>query len=131
MIYIEGNIPSLKNSKQIFKNARTGKMFITSSKTVKKYMEIYGSQWENEKTIKKFKELVKDLKKPYRVGFYFIRDSKRKFDYINALQLPLDLMTANGWIDDDNCDEIIPVVLGYEVDKTNPGVRIEIFSDIE
>lgn len=126
MIYIEGNIPSLKNSKQIFKNARTGKMFITSSKTVKKYMEVYGSQWENEKTIKKFKELVRGLKKPYRVGFYFIRDSKRKFDYINALQLPLDLMTANGWIDDDNCDEIIPVILGYEVDKTNPGIRIEV-----
>lgn len=42
------------------------------------------------------------------------------------LRLKLDLMTANGWIGDDNCDEIIPVILGYEVDKENAGVIIEI-----
>lgn len=125
-IKIDGNIPSLKNSKQIFFNKRTGKSFITASSTVKKYLDSKGYQWEDKNTVKAFKDRLEGLEKPYKIGFYFIRDSKRKFDYINALQLPLDLMTANGWIDDDNCDEIIPVILGYEVDKTNAGVIIEV-----
>ena len=62
----------------------------------------------------------------YKIGFYFIRDSKRKFDYINAAQLPLDLMQDYDWIDDDDANNVIPVFLGYEVDKKNPGVRIKI-----
>ena len=74
----------------------------------------------------KFKEMIKGKEKPYRVGFYFIRDSKRKFDYINAAQLPLDLMQEFDWLEDDNMENVIPVFLGYEVDKENPGIRIEI-----
>ena len=91
MIFISGNVPSSKNSKQ----------------------------WTG-------KEMIKGKEKPYKVGFYFIRDSKRKFDYINAAQLPLDLMQDYDWIEDDDSSNIIPVFLGYEVDKRNAGVRIEI-----
>ena len=28
-------------------------------------------------------EMIGGKEKPYRIGFYFIRDIKRKFDYIN------------------------------------------------
>ena len=31
-----------------------------------------------------------------------------------------------GMIKDDNCNEIIPIFLGYEVDKKNAGVKISI-----
>lgn len=118
MIFISGNVPSSKNSKQW-----TGKMLI-NSKTVRNYIKNHCSEWcENTG---KFKEMIKGKEKPYKIGFYFIRDSKRKFDYINAAQLPLDLMQDYDWIDDDDVDNVIPVFLGYEVDKNNAGVRIEI-----
>lgn len=118
MIFISGNVPSSKNSKQW-----TGKMLI-NSKTVRNYMKNHCDEWL--KNTGKFKEMIKGKEKPYRIGFYFIRDSKRKFDYINAAQLPLDLMQDYDWIDDDDVNNVIPVFLGYEVDKKNPGVRIKI-----
>lgn len=125
-IKFKGNIPSLKNSKQIFFNKNTGKNFITASNTVKNYLNNSSYQWSDVDTINAFKRELEGLEKPYKIGFYFIRDSKRKFDYINALQLPLDLMTQNGWIDDDNCDEIIPIILGYHVDKKESGIIISV-----
>ena len=123
MIFINGNVPSSKNSKQ-FVTFKTGKKMLINSKTVRNYIKNHSDEWcENSS---KFKEMIKGKEKPYKIGFYFIRDSKRKFDYINAAQLPLDLMQDYNWIDDDDVNNVIPVFLGYEVDKENPGVRIEI-----
>lgn len=122
MIFITGNVPSSKNSKQW-----TGKMLI-NSKTVRNYIKEHEQEWILYRS--SFLKLIKSKPKPYRVGFYFIRNTKRKFDYLNAAQLPCDLMVKYGWIDDDNCTEIIPVFLGYEVDKNNPGVRIEVLEGI-
>lgn len=120
MIFISGNVPSSKNSKQW-----TGRCLI-NSKTVQKYLKLYAYQFQLPKNRNTFKKMLKGKEKPYRIGFYFVRDSKRRFDYINAAQLPCDLMTQHNWIDDDNANEIIPVFLGHEVDKNNPGVRIEV-----
>lgn len=119
-IYIKGNVPSSKNSKQW-----TGKMLI-NSKTVRNYINNYGYQWYSLENIELFKNMIKNRIKPYKIGFYFIRDTARKFDYINAAQLPCDLMVKAGMIEDDNCNEIIPIFLGYEVDKKNAGVKISI-----
>lgn len=62
-IFIKGNIPSSKNSKQW-----TGKMLI-SSKTVRAYEKNCSFQWYLQDNIKKFKELLKGKSKPYRIGF--------------------------------------------------------------
>lgn len=120
-IYIRGNVPSSKNSKQW-----TGKMLI-KSKTVQNYDKEYSYQYADPKTIEKFKKMVKDEIKPYKIAFYFIRDSRRKFDYVNIAQYPLDLMVKNGWIDDDNSNEVIPYFLGYRVDRFKAGMLIKIF----
>ena len=120
MIYISGNVPSSKNSKQW-----TGKMLI-NSKTVRNYLKEHEKEWKDKDTILRFTELLKGKEKPYKIGFYFIRDTKRKFDYINVCQLPCDLMVKYKWIDDDNCDEIIPIFLGYKVDKENAGIEISV-----
>ena len=64
--------------------------------------------------------------KPYKISFRFIRGSRHKFDYINAVQLPLDLFVKYGILEDDNADEVIPVFEPYEYDKANPGVYITI-----
>lgn len=126
MIFIKGNVPSSKNSKEICWNKNMKRPILTNSKTVKNYLKLHEMEWKNPKIIKEFKKKLEGKEKPYRIGFYFIRDSRRKFDYINAMQLPCDLMVKAGWIDDDNVNEIIPVCLGYEVDKGNAGVGIEV-----
>ena len=76
MIFIKGNVPSSKNSKRW-----TGKMLI-NSKNVMSYKKNTADEWWQQGI--KFREIIRDKEKPYRIGFYFIRDSKRKFDYINA-----------------------------------------------
>ena len=137
--FISGNVPSLKNSK-----VATSKG-VFHSKTVGKYLQSKGikSYSPSKKTVENYKtrenifrqeiaglkEELEKCAKPYKIGLFFIRDTKRKFDYINAAQLPLDLLTAHGIIEDDNCDEIIPVFLGYEVNKLKAGVIIRIINN--
>lgn len=118
MIYIKGNVPSSKNSKQW-----TGRMLI-NSKTVRNYLKVYEYQFIEYR--EEFIKLIKNKDKPLNVCFYFIRDSKRRFDYVNVCQLPLDLMVKHKWIDDDNAQEIIPIFKGYEVDKSKAGVIISV-----
>ena len=118
MIFISGNVPSSKNSKQW-----TGK-YLISSKTVRNYIKKHCDEWC--KNTEKFKEMIKGKEKPYKVGFYFIRDSKRKFDYINAAQIVFDLMQHYGYIEDDDSTNIIPIFKGFEVDKAKAGVEIRV-----
>lgn len=99
---------------------------LIKSKTVREYDKNYGYQYFDPENIKKFKKMIEHKIKPIKIGFYFIRDSRRKFDYVNIAQYPLDLMVKHGWIDDDNCNEIIPVFLGYRVDKFKSGMIIKI-----
>ena len=35
-------------------------------------------------------------------------------------------MVKNNWIDDDNCNEIIPIFEEYEYNKEKPGVIISV-----
>ncbi len=118
MIYIKGNVPSSKNSKRW-----TGKMLI-NSKTVMEYKKNTAYDWHKKGT--EFKKMLKGKEKPYKIGFYFIRDSKRKFDYVNVAQLPLDLMQEYSWIENDNMENVIPIFLGYKVDKEETGIKIEV-----
>lgn len=117
-IFIKGNVPSAKNSK-----VWTGKRLVMS-KTVQRYIRRFGYQWKHVAFL--FKEAIKDKKPPYKVYFTFYRGTRHKFDYVNAAQLPLDLMVRNGWIEDDNADIVVPVFLSYKYDRENPGVLIEL-----
>jgi hypothetical protein len=119
-IFIVGNVPSLKNSKQIVRT-KTGLPFITSSKLCKKYTIATKMQFVNN--VGKFYNLIVGPK-PLRIKFYFIRKDKRKFDYINVVQILLDLMIKYEYIADDNMDEVIPVFTGYHVSKEQAGVYI-------
>lgn len=137
MIFIPLNTPSSKNSK-----IKTSKGLF-HSKTVTKYLRALGIQSfsSSKKEIKLYKTIplifpVEELKElflnvspPIIIGFHFIRDSKRKADFHNLVQLPLDLMTAFEIIPDDNMDEIFPIPFSinetgqlYSVDKNNSGV---------
>ena len=123
MIFIKGNTPSSKNSKQ-FVTLKNGKTMLLNSKTVQKYIKESKADWILNKN--NFKKMIKDKEKPYKIELYFIRDSKRRFDYINASQIVFDLMQEYGYIDDDDSTNVIPLFKGFEVDKARAGVEIRV-----
>ena len=123
MIFIAGNTPSSKNSKQ-FVTLKNGKKLLLNSKIVRKYIDKSEMDWRFNKT--EFFKMLKGKEKPYKIELYFIRDSRRKFDYINAAQIIFDLMQEYGYIDDDDSTNVIPIFKGFEVDKVRAGVEIEV-----
>ena len=107
--FINGNVPSLKNGKRW-----TGK-YLISSKLASKYLKEHKCEY-----IAYSHSIIEELRckeKPYKISFKFVRGSRHRFDYINAAQLPLDIMTELNIIDDDNADEVIPVFIPYEYNK--------------
>lgn len=116
--FISLNVPSLKNSKRW-----TGK-YLISNQRVMEYKKATEPQYKALAPT-----LIDELNnktKPYKISFKFVRGSKHKFDYINAVQLPMDLFVKYGILEDDNADEVIPIFEPYEFDKENPGVYITI-----
>jgi hypothetical protein len=130
-IGIPFNVPSLKNSKQIIQlKSKKGppRPILIPSKTHKKYAKNTGIIWKAE--LPWFKAMTLNQLLPLQVGFYFVRDTKRLFDYGNAIATCEDLMTEYGWIPDDNCDELLSVPCGHHVDKANAGVYIRVISEV-
>jgi len=123
MIFIAGNTPSSKNSKQ-FVTLKTGKKLLLNSKTVQNYIKNSKADWLINKN--EFLKMLKGKEKPYRVELYFIRDTRKRFDYINAAQIVFDLMQEYGYIEDDDSTNVIPIFKGFEVDKVRSGVEIEV-----
>lgn len=128
MIFIAGNTPSSKNSKRIITitNKKTGKKTtrLINSEVTEKYIKNSKADWLINKN--EFLKMLKGKEKPYKIELFFIRDSRRRFDYINAAQIIFDLMQEYGYIEDDDSQNIIPVFKGFEVDKVRTGVKIDI-----
>lgn len=142
LIWIPGNIPSLKNSKP------NGKFH---PKTVQKWLQFLGVKsfssrrrtYENYKTRpNKFEALTDEFlalkskvtSRPLFIGFHFVRSSRRRYDFHNTDQILFDLMSAHRWIEDDDTLEAygVPLVIGDEFqhyDKNNPGCYITILSE--
>ena len=94
-IFLVGNIPSKKNSKQIFFNKKTGKRFITSSDNFKSWHDVALKSIIEQKTPHFLKENLK-------VDITLNYGSKRKFDLSNKAESILDLLVDAGIIIDDN-----------------------------
>jgi hypothetical protein len=154
MIFIPGNVPSLKNSK-----VKTSKG-IFHSKAVNNYIRSLGIQsFSSSKKIVKgysdpnrpnvfellrpqFEAMKRGKANPMIIGYHQVRNSKRLFDFSNSVEILQDLMTAHEFIEDDNVAFVFPVPMNikgelpnihnltdkwYSVDKENPGVYIKIF----
>lgn len=120
-IFIPGNVPSSKNNK-----VWTGE-FLVSSPQCHRYYKNTKKLWEQLQP--QFKTLTKGLRKPYLVSFHFVRDSRRKYDWVNPLQTIQDLMVTFNWIEDDNTDILMPVPIKINkrfstYDPQAPGVYI-------
>lgn len=138
-IFIRGNIPSLKNSKVM------GKF---PSKTVQKWLRLYGIQSysSRRKEVKFFKRISKtydfeEITSPLReckeypllIGFYFIRDSKREWDFGNACQIVQDVLVAFDIIPDDSTKYLLPFPLEidgkfWDYNKETPGVILRVLN---
>lgn len=122
LCFIGLNVPSSKNSKMW-----TGKILI-KNRLSREYEDFLLPLLLKEK--RRWQYLRKGLDDPLEIEFYFFRDSKRRFDYINALQIVADLMQKAGWLDDDDADHFLPIFTGYEVtDKKNSGFKLRIINN--
>lgn len=126
-IFIPGDVMSSKNAKRIIPNrGKTGqRFFILDSIQVVNYKKATRHHWESNRNI--FKKMSEYKKLPLKVEFQFVRETKRRFDFVNMLQLPLDCMVAHQWIEDDDYLNIVPVINPEVIfDKRNPGLFIKI-----
>lgn len=148
-IFIPGNVASSKNSREII-SVYTGKSdccnaeyiklnkgtyrctkcnnfcnigrhnVLGYSKVCREYVRTSSVLYEsNRQTF-----LSWQLTLPIDIGLYFIRDSRRNFDGINAAQIIFDLMQKYKWVIDDNMSILRHHDLGYHVDKVRAGVII-------
>ena len=128
MIFISGNTPSSKNSKRIItitsKKTEKKTTRLINSEVTEKYIKNSKADWSLNK--RNFIKMLVGKEKPYKVELFFIRDSRRKFDYINAAQIVFDLMQHYGYIEDDDSTNVIPIFKGFEVDKVRAGVEIRV-----
>lgn len=63
------------------------------------------------------RQLEEHKERPIYVGFYFYRDSRRKWDFTNIVQLPADLMQKYKYLENDDTTNFIPVYMGEELSK--------------
>jgi len=156
--FFPGNTPSLKNNKDIVEmwitsslcckapvrregkgkfmkaycegcgnQTRMKRPIITSSKRVKEYIKaLEGCLLQNKP---KFIMNLKNSSKPYIVGFYFIRATRHRFDFGNAMEVLLDAFTEYGYWEDDNMDVVMNFPLGYHVDPNRPGAYVVVMDN--
>lgn len=114
------NVPSKKNSKIITKSKR-----VISSKLVQYY-----ERWCSpilKQQLPTWQKMIQNKPLPLKVSFYFFRDSKRKWDFVNIVQVIADLMQKEGYLVDDDTKNFIPLYAGEEVTtKKEAGVIITI-----
>ncbi len=138
-VFIPGNIPSSKNSKiatakGVFHSTAVGKFLreigVQHYSASRKEFKLYKTK-PCHFPVDSLRALFKDVQYPCLIGFHFVRNSKRKADFHNLVQIVLDMMTAADIIPDDDMSHIFPVPYLKEgkyftVDKNIPGVFIKI-----
>lgn len=112
------NVASSKNGKRIVRGR------LINSKLAMEYYDFVIPKLEEKK--EEILDYLKDKDKPYRFHFYYIRKDHRHFDYSNVVQILADAFQKTEILEDDDMNNFIPVFDGYEVNKENPGVIINI-----
>lgn len=118
-IRIEGEIHSSKNSRRVLRTFG-GRTIVAKSKSAKAdeqtlyaQLLVQRTEWQSDQRSSIF---------PVRVKFYFYRQTKRRWDFLNIAQGIADAMVKAGYIPDDDVEHFIPVYAGHEVCKKQPGV---------
>lgn len=137
-IFIPGEVYSSKNNKRIrakyvkkyvknskwFLNGKPVQPFIADSAAVCNYKKNKLSLYVHYRD--EFIKLKGDKPYPLFITFQFIRKTKGIWDFNNMTELVQDMMVAAKWLPDDSVIYMYPVPVPYLIDKTNPGVIINI-----
>lgn len=116
---ISGQVPSLKNQKQLFLNRRTGKMFISSSKASKEWVKDALLQLRGKTPVNTY---------PIAVTMVFYFKGQHRKDLDNCASSVLDVLKSSGVIVDDDWKHVCPITIDCGgVDKSDP--RVEIYLD--
>jgi len=128
---LHGDVPSKKNSKQIFINRRTGQRFITASSAFKAWNKTATKELMAELMAHKLQHIaLEPLDVVEKITLIFYPSTKRASDLTNRAEGVMDLLVDCGVIQDDNWFVVGHLVLQFEsVDKNNP--RCEIFIEGE
>lgn len=121
-IFIPVNTPSSKNSKVRAQNSTA----IVSSNIVRRYIAATDEFYKHYKFWIENLVTREKLDYPIKLGFYPVRDTNKAFDYINIMQIVADLAQANEWIKDDSNRYMMPIPLGFHVNKHEPGIWLDI-----
>ena len=118
--FIGKNVPSSKNSKIVTKSKR-----VIQSKLCHEYRSIMGQRFQQN--LQEWENMKKGKQYPIKVGFYFYRDSRRRWDFVNIVQIIADMMQEYLYLPDDDTKHFIPVYLGEEtVKKEKSGFKMKI-----
>lgn len=118
MICIDGEIHSSKNSRRVvhFGN-RTALIKSRAALLDEKFMH---AQLLEQRGL--WDRMTAGFSPPLTVCFYFIRATRRRWDFANLVQGVADAMVKAGYIVDDDVGHFIPRYAGHEVNKERAGV---------
>ncbi len=116
------NTPSFKNSREAVRSG--GRVFLRLSTNAQIAKQVYKEEF------KPLKEEIGTLEGLHEISFFFYRNSKRRFDYINIAQGILDGLVNAEILKDDSADNVIPSFEGYEF-SGKQGFRMKIFKMVE
>lgn len=118
-LIVFGDVPSQKNSKQIYFNRASGKPFISSNPRVKAWQE--DAAWQ----LKTVSIPARGWLYPLTIKLAFAFRTARRRDLENAASTVLDALVHAGIIADDDYKHACPITLDFiGVDKQNPRVEI-------
>jgi hypothetical protein len=119
-IYIPGDVISSKNSK----DARyvNGKPQVVSSQQAIKYKASTTEEYLKNGPL--FRQMIKDVPRPFYCVLKFLRKTKGRFDANNMTQMVADMMVHTGWIEDDDDRIIRFIALNTQYSHKQPGVVI-------
>lgn len=123
LYFIGRNVPSSKNSKTVTKQKK-----VISSRLCTEYRQVMGALFL--KNLREWKKHYSQVDGVCYVGFYFYRDSRRHWDFVNIVQIIADMMQDYLYVDDDDTKHFIPVYLGEEVvPKEKSGFKMKILDN--
>ena len=122
--FIGRNVCSSKNSRMITKNKR-----VIASRLCKEYRQVMGKVFQDN--LKEWEKQKPKDNEPIYVGFYFYRDSRRKWDFVNIVQIIADMMQDYLYLSDDDTKHFIPIYIGEELaKKEKSGFKMKILKKI-
>ena len=122
-ITLEMELYSSKNSKQIV-TLRNGKRMLIDSPQSRRQEKVLDILVPANKRI--WDKMIEGKNYPLKLGIFIYRRTHARFDYVNIVQKLFDCMTRYGYWPDDNANYVVPVFLGYAVDKNRPRVELSV-----